>query len=76
MSRHVPVLMLAVAGAASCGQSAPSDPRPLTLEWTIALPDVAGRIDHLAVELKRDRLFVAVRAGDGAPAEIRVLRPN
>ena len=25
---------------------------------------------------ERDRLFVAVRAGDGAPAEIRVLRPN
>jgi DNA-binding beta-propeller fold protein YncE len=32
---------------------------PLLLEQTIVLPGVAGRIDHLAVDLKRRRLFVA-----------------
>src|SRR5258708_12366057 len=32
---------------------------PLVLEATILLPNVAGRIDHLAVDLARKRLFVA-----------------
>jgi DNA-binding beta-propeller fold protein YncE len=32
---------------------------PLILETTIPLPDVSGRIDHLAVDLARKRLFVA-----------------
>lgn len=32
---------------------------PLVLEATIQLPHVAGRIDHMAVDLKRRRLFVA-----------------
>ena len=32
---------------------------PLVLEATIPLPDVAGRIDHMAVDAKRKRLIVA-----------------
>jgi YVTN family beta-propeller protein len=32
---------------------------PLALEATIALPGVAGRIDHMAIDLKRGRLIVA-----------------
>ena len=32
---------------------------PLVLERTIALKGVTGRIDHLAVDLARKRLFVA-----------------
>ena len=32
---------------------------PLTLESTIALPDTAGRIDHLSIDVARKRLFVA-----------------
>lgn len=32
---------------------------PLVLEATIPLPNVTGRIDHLAVDLARKRLFVA-----------------
>ena len=31
---------------------------PLVLETKIPLPNVAGRIDHLAVDLGRERLFV------------------
>jgi YVTN family beta-propeller protein len=34
-------------------------PAPLVLEAKIPLGDVSGRIDHLAVDLKRQRLFVA-----------------
>ena len=40
-------------------------PSALTLERTIALDDAAGRIDHMAVDLKRQRLFVA-ELGRGA----------
>src|SRR5260370_23936427 len=38
---------------------------PLILESTIQLPNVSGRIDHLAVDIGRNRLFVAER-GDNA----------
>ena len=34
-------------------------PAPLVLERTIALKGVTGRIDHLAIDLARKRLFVA-----------------
>ena len=33
--------------------------QPLVLEQTIPLGEVSGRIDHLAVDLPRQRLFVA-----------------
>ena len=46
--------MAVVAGAAG-GQSAP----PLQLVQTIPLPGVSGRIDHLAVDVAGQRLFVA-----------------
>ena len=45
---------LAVGAALSAQPDA-----PLVLEATIALPDVSGRIDHMAVDLKRGHLFVA-----------------
>jgi hypothetical protein len=32
---------------------------PLVLERVIPLPHVAGRVDHMAVDLRRGRLFVA-----------------
>jgi DNA-binding beta-propeller fold protein YncE len=38
---------------------------PLELEATIALPNVKGRIDHLAVDLARERLFIA-ELGNGS----------
>src|SRR5260221_7087894 len=37
---------------------------PLQLERKIPLGDVRGRIDHLAVDLKRRRLFVAELGND------------
>ncbi|WP_225649369.1 arsenate reductase/protein-tyrosine-phosphatase family protein [Bradyrhizobium australafricanum] len=40
------------------------DKTPLQLETKILLGDVRGRIDHLAVDLKRQRLFVAELGND------------
>lgn len=40
------------------------DKAPLQLETKIPLGDVRGRIDHLAVDLKRQRLFVAELGND------------
>ncbi|SFH67102.1 YncE family protein [Bradyrhizobium sp. Gha] len=48
-----------VAAAESAGNKA-----PLQLETKIPLGDVRGRIDHLAVDLKRQRLFVAELGND------------
>jgi DNA-binding beta-propeller fold protein YncE len=33
--------------------------QPLRLEKTIELPDVGGRIDHMSIDVKGDRLFVS-----------------
>ena len=39
-------------------------PPPLVLERKIPLGEVQGRIDHLAIDLARDRLFVAELGND------------
>ena len=36
----------------------PARPRPFKLTQTIPLPDVKGRLDHLAVDLSGQRLFL------------------
>src|SRR4030088_858832 len=41
-----------------------ADPAPLQLETKILLGNVRGRIDHMAVDLKRQRLFVAELGND------------
>jgi len=48
----------------SISASAQSPPAPLVLEAKIPLGSVSGRIDHLAVDLKRQRLFVAELGND------------
>ena len=58
------LLAVIVLTATSCGAAptsiAATDPRsPLRLARTIALPDVKGRIDHLALDLEHQHLFVA-----------------
>ena len=52
-------LLLAGVGVAFCSMIFAADPAPLVLEGKIALGNVSGRIDHLAVDLARQRLFVA-----------------
>lgn len=51
-----------LANTAAPGQSA--DNSVLQLEARILLGDVRGRIDHMAVDLKRQRLFVAELGND------------
>src|SRR5277367_1852531 len=48
-----------VIGAIAMSAEAQTPPAPLVLEAKIPLGQVSGRIDHLAVDLKRQRLFVA-----------------
>lgn len=59
-----------LASTLLCVQPVPSraagaEPSPLVLERTIPLPGVSGRIDHLALDLRRGRLFVA-ELGNGS----------
>lgn len=49
------LMILLVSSAAAEAQTTP----PLQLEKTVALPDVQGRIDHLSIDVKGQRLFVA-----------------
>jgi len=61
-------LLPASIAAAACGASTATGidvAPPLALERTIALPDVRGRIDHLAWDPARRRLFVAA-LGNGS----------
>jgi YVTN family beta-propeller protein len=55
---------LAMLGTVSDAFSQPAQTVPLQLEAKIPLGDVRGRIDHMAVDLKRQRLFVAELGND------------
>ena len=60
------VLALAHLSAVEFGHAAQGQaPVQLELERTIALPNVSGRIDHLAVDVPHQRLFVA-ELGNGS----------
>ena len=64
IARAGAILTLALACMAGCrARSASSE--PLVLERTIPLPHVAGRIDHLAYDARRGRVFVAA-LGNGS----------
>jgi hypothetical protein len=56
--------LIAMIATGSCAGVSPAA-APLALEHTIPLRDVAGRIDHLAIDLSHDRLFVA-ELGNGS----------
>ncbi|OJV40197.1 MAG: hypothetical protein BGO25_03355 [Acidobacteriales bacterium 59-55] len=53
------VILLSLAANSGLSFAQASASVPLKLESTIAMPDVQGRIDHLAIDLKGRRLFVA-----------------
>jgi YVTN family beta-propeller protein len=62
---RAPRLVLAVAVAAAIAVAATARAAdPLVLETKIPLPEVDGRIDHMAVDLEHRRLFVAERGND------------
>ena len=56
--------VVALANAAGQATAQSADTGPLQLETKILLGDVRGRIDHMAVDLKRQRLFVAELGND------------
>src|SRR3954463_7547822 len=65
----VACVLAPLAGAAQQPSS------PLVLEATIPLPDTGGRIDHMAVDLRRGRLFVAQRGnGTGDVIDLSALK--
>src|SRR5262245_35299797 len=47
-----------------CSAAHAQAPEPLKNIATVALPDVAGRIDHLAFDAQRQHLFVAALGND------------
>jgi YVTN family beta-propeller protein len=57
----VALTLLRATGAAV---AQPAEAAPLQLEAKIPLGNVRGRIDHMAVDLKRQRLFVAELGND------------
>ncbi|MFL5240322.1 MAG: YncE family protein [Rhizomicrobium sp.] len=54
--------IVVLANSVAAAQSA--DASPLQLETKIMMGDVSGRIDHMAIDLKRQRLFVAELGND------------
>jgi YVTN family beta-propeller protein len=67
MSHWLRTLIVALTGIVPAGAAAsdqPANKAPLQLEARILLGDVRGRIDHMAVDLKRQRLFVAELGND------------
>jgi YVTN family beta-propeller protein len=60
------VAVTLVGAAAVAGQTLaqPAEPMPLQLEAKIPLGEVRGRIDHMAIDLARQRLFVAELGND------------
>jgi hypothetical protein len=57
MKSLVCALLLGIATRAFADTAA--EPTPLTLDFRVALGTVPGRIDHLAVDVRRRRLYVA-----------------
>jgi YVTN family beta-propeller protein len=62
MATAVLASLVMLTGTAASAQSAETD--PLQLEAKILLGDIRGRIDHMAVDFKRQRLFVAELGND------------
>ena len=62
--RSVPAVVLAASLIWSAKVTAQTADVPLVLETKIPLGEVSGRIDHLSIDVKRQRLFVAELGND------------
>ena len=58
----VPLILVGLADPTRSAAAGPA--QPLALERKISLGEVRGRIDHLAIDLARERLFVADLGND------------
>jgi len=63
LARALLLVLLAVGPGVAIAETA-GRATPLVLEAKIELGAVSGRIDHLAIDLKRRRLFVAELGND------------
>jgi YVTN family beta-propeller protein len=67
VTNRLPLIAIGAAmllsGAVRSGAQ-PVEPQPLSLEMKIPLGDVRGRIDHMAIDPIRNRLFVAELGND------------
>src|SRR5260370_37433211 len=68
------VLLLSLIGVSNVSLGQPGATELLKLENTIPMADVQGRIDHLSIDLKGQRLFVAA-LGNNSP-EVIDLKAN
>jgi len=59
VSRILALLGIAIVSCAGCAAARAGEADPLVLEAKVPLGNVRGRIDHLAADLDRKRLFVA-----------------
>lgn len=57
-------ILAALIGVVLVSAAWAADPAPFVLEAKIPLGDVKGRIDHFAIDLERQRLFVAELGND------------
>jgi len=64
---------LVALGMGSVTSAPANQPEPLVLEAKILLGDVRGRIDHLAIDVPRQRLFVA-ELGNGSVGVVDLKR--
>jgi len=62
--RKVARIVLGVVALSACAQSAAEESAPLSIEARIPLGAVKGRIDHLAIDVAHQRLFVAELGND------------
>ena len=60
MMRHTIICIISLLVVLTCAAAAKAQRNaPLRLEKTIPLPNVQGRIDHMSIDTKNERLFVA-----------------
>lgn len=66
MSRRFVLIAVLMTVSGAVAGAAPDErgPAALVLEASIPLPDTRGRIDHMAVDLARKRLFIAELGND------------
>jgi hypothetical protein len=69
----LPISVIVLAIAVSAGASGAE--APLILDQTIALDDVSGRIDHMAIDPDGKRLFVA-ELGNGTVDVVDPFEPE
>jgi YVTN family beta-propeller protein len=62
--RTIVTVLAGIVVLANVAVAEPAETAPLQLEAKVPLGDVRGRIDHMAVDLKRQRLFVAELGND------------